>query len=326
MSNSVTIFNGQLPAHIAARGLSETSKALMGNAPTGKRISIEGGVFRMIAAGKEIARNKDRDMNIVVVRTAPNNGRIFYDPKVPYVKGQAAAPDCSSNDGIRPDSHAKKPQAKTCADCPQNVAGSGNGESRACRFNRRLAVVLEGDLGGDVFQLQLPATSIFGKGATGTTHNLPLQAYAGMLASNHTNIDDVVTKMEFDTDAATPKLTFTAVRFLTPQEMQTVIAQGETPEAEQAIGNTPYQMDSGTTTVAAPQAAPQAAPAKSGFEPVTEDEDEPAPAPVKPKVVKAVKPVAVADDDGDDGADASPTVQPAETRTSKMSNILSAWE
>lgn len=326
MTTEVTLFNGSnaVPAHIANRGLSANTLALAGSAPQGKRISIEGGVFRLIAGGKEVAKNKNREMNIVIVRTAPNNSRVYYDPAVPYVRGQASAPDCSSSDGIKPDARVKNPQATTCDKCPQNIAGSGNGDSRACRYNRRLAVVLDGDLGGDVYQLTLPATSLFGKGSGGT-QNLPLEAYARMLASNNVSIDSVVTKMEFDTDASTPKLTFTAMRFLNPEELNTIEQQGETPEAEQAIGLTAFQMDTGGAQIIAapaPKAAP--APANNGFTATEEDDEEEAPAPALKKT-KAAKPVVEADDGDDDVAEPVKATKPEPTRDSKITNVLAAW-
>lgn len=331
MSNAVTLFGGgatTLPAHIAARELNANTLALAGNAPQGKRISIEGGVFRLIAGGKEIAKNKDRDMNVVIVRTAPTTSRTYYDPSVPYVRGQATAPTCSSTDGVRPDKQVRNPQASACDKCPQNVAGSGNGDSRACRYNRRLAVVLEGDMDGDVYQLNLAATSLFGKG--NGTQNLPLEAYARMLASNRVNVDSVVTKVEFDTDASTPKLTFSPVRFLDPKELAIVEAQGNTPEAEQAIGLTPYQMDSGNAQIAAPATPVEApAPTKRGF--VTADEDEdgedetPAPTPVKKTRAKAAPAPVTADDADDNIPEPVKAAAPEQPRASAISNVLAAW-
>lgn len=315
MSTAVGLFSGNLaiPEHIRARGLSANTLALAGNnvSPSGKRISTEGGVFRMIVGGKEIAKSKDREMNIIIVKTAPNNNRIYYDPSVPYVRGQATAPACSSADGIKPDARVKEPQASACDKCPQNIAGSGNGESRACRYQRRIAVALEGDISGDIYQMTLSATSVFGR--TQGTENLPLEAYARILATNNVNIEDVVTKMEFDTDSSTPKLTFSVARFLTPEEVNQSIAQGETKEAEYAVG-----MGGSTTPALAapvvekPIAAPAPAPKKTGFQPVVEEEEAPvaaaAPADEEeiPEPVKAVKPEAPG-------------------RAAAINNVLAAW-
>jgi hypothetical protein len=309
MATDLTLFSGNaVPAHIANRELSKATLALAGTGTTSKRISIEGGVFRMMVGGKEIAKNTDRSMNVAIVSTAPANSRIFYDPSVPYVRGQASAPTCSSTDGVRPNPGTKSPQAASCATCPQNIAGSGNNDSRACRYQRRLAVVLEGDMSGDVYQVILPATSIFGRGQG--TQQLPLEAYARMLHGNRVGVDSVITKMEFDTDSSTPKLVFSPVRFLEENEQAIVDRQADTPEAEQAIGLNAYQTDAASKAAPAPAPAPAIAapapvekPKAAGFQPVapTADEEEAIPEPVKATPVDA------------------------DARSAKIANVLDAW-
>ena len=175
MANDLSLLGGNLPAHLQGQ-LDETTKALMGGQGSGgstKRISIRGSVFRMIDGGKEIAKNDDRAMNIVIVAAAPYNSRSFYTKT--FSEGSAGLmPDCFSDDGITPNARSENKQAASCKDCPQNIAGSGNGQSRACRFSRRLAVLLENDQKGEVMQLTLPASSIFGKAEDG---KMPLEAY-----------------------------------------------------------------------------------------------------------------------------------------------------
>lgn len=316
MSN-ITLFNSNaVPAHIANRELSKATLALSSTGPSVKRISIEGGVWRMIVGGKEVAKNTDRAMNVVVVSTAPANSRIYYDPAVPYVRGQASAPTCSSNDGVRPNPGTKSPQAATCASCPQNIAGSGQNDSRACRYQRRLAVVLEGDMSGDVYQLILPATSIFGRGQG--TQNLPLEAYARMLHSNKVGVDSVVTKMEFDTDSSTPKVVFSPARYLSEEEQAIVDAQADTPEADQAIGLNAYQAD--TAGTAAPMIAPAPAPAA---------EEAPKAKAAKPKSGGFVPSAEAAPATDDAEVDVPPPTKASaadvESKASKISNVLAAW-
>lgn len=236
--SELALFSQNLPAHLRTAELDETTKALMGGSGGSKRISIEGGVWRMLVNGKEVAQNEDRAMNVVVVAAAQKISRIFYAGT--YKKGVVSAPDCWSADGETPDAKAKAPQGKSCATCPQNVKGSGQGDSRACRFQQRLAVVLENDIGGDVYQLALPSTSIFGAGENG---KWPLQTYAKMIASKGAPITSVVTEMRFDTNSSTPKLTFKPVRFLETDEFQTALEQGKSPAAISAITMTVAQTD-----------------------------------------------------------------------------------
>jgi hypothetical protein len=228
-----------LPAYLKELQLDDTTKALMGGSSLGaKRISIEGGVWRMLVNGKEVAVNEDRSMNVVVVAAAPKVSRVFYAGT--YKKGQALAPDCWSADGEVPDAKAANAQSKRCVDCAQNAKGSGQGDSRACRFQQRLALVLGNDIGGDVFQLTLPSTSIFGDGEPG---KWPLQMYAKMIGSKGVPITAVVTEMRFDTASSTPKITFKPVRVLDTEEHEVVIRQGKTPDAIRAITMTVAEVD-----------------------------------------------------------------------------------
>jgi hypothetical protein len=227
-----------LPAHLRNLELDATTKALMGGGGTGKRISIRGGVFRMIVGGKEVAQNDERAMNVVVVRSAEKTSRQYYAGT--YVEGQNSAPSCSSNDGVTPDKGVKDPQSTNCQSCQQNIKGSGQGDSRACRFNQRIAVALENNLSGDVYQLSLPGQSIFGTGDNG---KMPLQQYAKFLGGHGIPVTAVVTEMRFDTSSATPKLTFRAVRPLSVEELAESKSQGESSDALAAVTQTVQQVD-----------------------------------------------------------------------------------
>lgn len=272
--SELTLLNKGLPAHLKAVELDDTTKALMGGGGgDNKRISIEGGVWRMMVNGKEVAQNEERAMNVVIVAAAPKVSRIFYAGT--YKKGVVTPPDCWSADGDFPDAKAKNPQSKKCADCPQNIKGSGQNESRACRFQQRLAVVLENDVDGDVYQLTLPATSIFG---AGENNKWPLQTYAKMIASKGIPITSVVTEMRFDTASSTPKLTFKPARFLETDEFNTALDQGKSPDATKAITMTVAQVDGVKDDG---EQFETAAPAAKKAAPVAEPEEEAAPEPVK---------------------------------------------
>lgn len=245
--SEITLFkqaNAVIPDYIRADDDDFTRK-MAGN-PTGKSISIEGGVWRMIVGGEEIAKNEDRAMNFVVVNGSPNVSRVFYTGT--YVKGQASAPACFSADGKAPDPTALEPQSSACATCPQNVEGSGEGTSRACRFFQRIAVVLEGDISGNVYRLQLPAKSIFGKPVG---EKMPFQAYARFLAGHGVPMKGVVTEARFDTSQSVPVLTFRSVRPLSREEWETSLQQGATEDARSAI-ETKFSAPTTNTKRAAP--------------------------------------------------------------------------
>ena len=287
MSN-ITLFNpSQAPAFARNNELSDTAKALTGGGVNNsKRISIKGGVFRLLAGGKEIAAVDERFLDVIIVKAAPKVSRVFYAKS--YDSENVTGPDCSSNDGERPDAHIKTPQNSACHNCPQNIAGSGTGNTRACRFNQRLAVVLENNPEGDVMQLTLPATSVFGKEEG---DKRPLQAYARYLALQNPpiNPEQIVTRMKFDTKSEAPKLFFKPMRWLTDDEFPTIQQQGKTDTAVKAVTMSFSRMDS----VAAP--APLKLEGKRPA-PVVEEEEAPAPAP-KAKTKAKAAPLPAEDDE-----------------------------
>jgi hypothetical protein len=274
MSN-IALFSGSAVPAFAKKGeLSALAKSLAGGAGGGggKRISIKGGVFRLMVEGKEVAAIDERFLDVVIVNAAPKIGRTFYMKA--YDGDAPSGPDCWSADGEKPDASAANPQATNCASCPQNVKGSGNGESRACRYSQRLAVVLANDVDGDVMQLQLPATSIFGKEEG---DNRPLQAYARYLAAQGVSPETLVTRMKFDTKSEAPKLHFKPMRWLTEDEYASAAEQGKTEDAKRAITMTVAQTDKVEPmklegTKPTPKAAAKPAP-------VVEEEEEEAPPP-----------------------------------------------
>lgn len=228
--SDLTLFKAdKLPAYLKKIEMDETSRSLLG-AGGPPRISIKGSVFRKIVNGEEVMKNEDRAMNVIILKTAPTEYRTFYAGT--FKEGDKKGPDCWSSDGVKPDAVLSNPQSDQCATCPQNIQGSGQGDSRACRFSRWAAVALENDLDGDVLQLILPAQSVFGKGEKG---KLPLRQYAKFLAGHNLPITAVVTEMRFDTDSATPKLTFKPIRPLEEAEYIKCRELADSPEAINAI-------------------------------------------------------------------------------------------
>lgn len=194
--SDITLFqSNNLPDYLKEVELDDLTKSLAGNTSV-KRISIRGGVFRLMVSGEEVAKNENRAMNIVIVNGGRQIARQYYEGK--YTPGEVAAPDCWSNDGEKPDVSIENPQHSSCEGCPQNIKGSGQGDSRACRYQQRLAVLLADDIKGDVYQLSLPATSIFGRG---DVDKMPFQQYAKYVGSQGKNINTLVTEMRLDSDS-----------------------------------------------------------------------------------------------------------------------------
>lgn len=271
--SEVTLFrnkNAVVPAHLTA-GVDDLTRSLMGSSGSSKRISIRGSVFRMIVDGQEVAKNEDRAMDVVIVNAAEHTSRSYFAGT--YQEGQNAGPDCWSGDGKTPDPRAENPQATRCDQCPMNIAGSGQGTSRACRFSRRLAVVMGNNIeNSDVYQLVLPAQSIFGKG---DGNKMPLQQYVTFLAGHKLSIRGVVTEMRFDTSSATPKLTFRAVDALSEEQYKYAVEKGDSPEAINAIT---YNPNGPSTAKSSSAPVQRAAPTPPPVAPVVREKKAAAPA------------------------------------------------
>jgi len=318
MANEVATFNpAQLPSFARKReGKGTLTKALAGGGGGGfpRKISIKAGVFRLIADGKEVAQIDDRHLDVVVVNAAPTVQRSYYAAK--YSESETGAPTCWSENGEVPDSSVASPQASACLNCPQNIKGSGEGDTRACRFSQRIAVVLANDMGGDIMQIVIPAKSLFGKEDSG---NFPLQAYARWLSAQNIEPNEVVTRMRFDTKAESPKLFFKTMRWLTDGEFEVVDEQASSETSKKAVSAPQYQ-DGGAPAPARPVAPALSKPPVALEE---DEEEEEAPPPVaKPKAKKS-KPEAQEEV-------AEPTVrkaaEPPAPKAKSVASVVDQWD
>ena len=229
MSNMTLFKSGSVIPDYLREAADATTKDIAGSSG-GKQISIKGGVWRMVVGGEEVAKNEDRAMNFVVIASGKGVTRTFYADK--YEEGKDIKPACWSAEGVVPNEEVTNPQSKSCATCPQNIEGSGDGKARACRYSKRLAVALENDIGGNIYRLSVPAKSYFGR-AEG--EKMPLQAFGKFLSGHGIPITGIVTEARFDTAEAVPVLKFRAVRPLTKEEWELGKAQSQTEDARQAI-------------------------------------------------------------------------------------------
>jgi hypothetical protein len=216
------------------------TSTLAGGAGGNKRISIEGGAFREFVGGKEVRVSEERSMKIILINAAPVS-RMFFEGT--YVKGAKTKPTCWSSDTQSPDKAVPEDQrqAKFCKDCKQHIKGSGQGDTRACRFQQRIAVALDGELHKEaVYQITLPSTSVFGDSEG---KKMPLQAYGRHLKAYNTPAISIVTEMRFDIDSATPKLVFSPVRALEEEELKAAVKLQSHPDTIKAITMNVSQMD-----------------------------------------------------------------------------------
>jgi len=280
---------GSLPAYLKNIDRSALNSDLASGANGGFPVlSIKGKVFAVVRDNerKVLPNPKDPEsaatsVDVVLVKAGKGKSKVFY------MKGydkdaENTKPDCYSNDGIAPAADAQNPQSTKCATCKHDqwgsrVSDSGNSKGKACSDTKRLAVSASGLL-NDPMLLRVPPASL-----------KSLQEYGNMLSKRGVSHDMVVTKVGFDIEAESPKLTFRAIGFLDDAAYAEVKEVASTDVVANILGS-----------VVVGDALALAAPAEQAEE-VAEAEDKPeAPKAVKkaaPKAApKAPTPVVEADD------------------------------
>jgi hypothetical protein len=235
MSN-VALFNNQLPDYLKEVQLDDVTKALSGGGDNQtKRIALGANKFVLKVNGTEISKTPTNKLEVVIVNASKHISRTFY-AKAWDPKADAAPPDCWSNDGEKPDPSVKEPQHSSCVGCSQDINGSGQGSTKACRKNRRVAVALASDLSGDVYQMTLQSKSIFyDMKDPGDLEHMPFNQYAKYVGTQGYNLNTLVTEMRFDEDSTVGKLFFRPVRFLEKHEWDVAVKQGDSSAAKNAI-------------------------------------------------------------------------------------------
>jgi hypothetical protein len=187
----------------------------------GNRIGLKGSRFRLIVAGIEEGVIEDNYLDTIILDAAPAVSRVFYAGA--YKQGENVAPTCYSADGIVPNDDVKQKQSDKCATCPQNVKGSkivDGQKHKACAYFRRLVPMLAGDvIERRTYKLDVKAMGLFGEG-TPTSKNL--NDYIKSLETRGVDIGTVVTRITFDLNSSTPKLLFSAFRYVNPDELNAV--------------------------------------------------------------------------------------------------------
>jgi hypothetical protein len=281
---NLTIFKDSTAVSTGRGRESALSQTLNSGGGTYRRIQTSNtGTFKRLVNGEQIGNAKRGDLDVVIVGALPKVSRLFYsgtyDPNA-----EAEPPVCWSNLGDVPDPKASEPQAASCAVCPKNIKGSGAMNTRACRYQRRLAVLLAGDDSGDIYQINIPSKSLFGKGV-GNVH--PFESYVSYLRAHNEMVDTVVTNVSYDPEAANMELRFTPLRGLNDDEYSLVVQSQAQPEATNYTKITLFE--------------------KKGAEAASEAEPEPAAKPV-------VKSYAEPDDDEEVVAEVAEPTKRASTK------------
>ena len=240
MSNDVSIFTNQTGVSTERRQSALAQKIATSSSSSTRRIQANiNGTFKKMVNGEQVGNAIRGEFNAIVVGMLTNVSRIFYKEKFDPNK-EATLPNCWSNNGDKPEAGASDPQHNNCADCPKNIKGSGENGGKACRYQRRVSLLLEGDESGTVYQFNIPAKSLFGKG-TGNIH--PFESYVKFLVNNNMSPDLVVTNISFDSNAETMELVFSPVREVSDAEYELILAAQERPETDMYTKLTAAQAD-----------------------------------------------------------------------------------
>ena len=248
MSN-ITIFSDASTDVATYKRESKLADKMGSSGSSLRRIQLNNkGTFRRIINGEPFGKAAADAIDVIIVDLLPEVSRTFYagtyDPDAP-----PTLPDCWSNLGKTPEPNVPNAQATSCDKCPKNVEGSdARGKGRACRFQRRLAVLIVGDKSGEVYQISIPAKSLFRKGV-GNVHGF--ESYKKFLVAAGEAVDTVVTRIMYDKEVEGLEVQFQPIRHLSPDEGALVDVVQADPETEKYI----------QLTVAAGQGAKATAPA-----------------------------------------------------------------
>ena len=178
-------------------------------------------------------------------------------------------------------------------------------------------------MSGDIFQVTLPAQSIFGNG---NAERRPLHEYTDYVRANNQNLSSVVSRMSFDMDSSSTKVGFKPIRVLNDEEYAVCTTQSTSDDAERAIKLTVSTNKEETTDAFSQPTTPRVEAPKKESKPVAApvvEESKPVAAPVveddipEPAKRAADKPVTE--------AKKAPEPLP-ETGEVSLDDLVSEWE
>ena len=273
----VTVPQGiQLPAHLqgpdAAAAIAAANAAAAGGIKSGSfpRISIKGGKFHEKDGGETKTYFMPAApgqpplpmmcLEAVIVAANPALTKLYY--KDPFAEGEDREPNCSSSNGVTPDSHITAPQNSVCATCPQNAWGSkvskmSGKDIKACDDNKQLAVLPAMDLTYKALGLTITKAALTDWGK-----------YVRALSDRGFPVDSIVTNLTFDATASFPKLQFAYNRFLTAEEYAKVKERQQGDDVKLIVSQSSRMVAlpqlPPPTNAAAPAAQPAAATPPAG--------------------------------------------------------------
>lgn len=250
-----------LPAYLANVDVAKLNEELTSHAGGGfPIISIKGKVFAVVRDGERHILTKEVDgekipapsIDMVILKANKGTSKVWY-AKGYTEGGENVKPDCFSNDGVKPDAAVENPCSTLCSTCKNNQWGSKIGDSgatkgKACSDSVRIAVATP-DQVNDPYLLRVPPASIRALGEFGAS-----------IKKRGVVFPMVVTRIGFDMEAPTPKLTFRAIGLVDDHTFHEVQEMRESDTVANILG----QGGAASFTPAEPVAeVVEAAPAKA---------------------------------------------------------------
>jgi hypothetical protein len=192
-------------------------------------INISGSRWRLrMLDGEEHVLNTF-NIQFALIAANPAKSKTFYLTKY-NPEGETRAPDCASDDGIRPNDGVEHPQSPSCANCPHNVWGSAINEvsgkkNKRCKDSKRIAVMLVGDPDAQIFAWRLSPMNML--------------AFADAVKDavrQNIDLERVVFDASFDAKSDYPRVVFTIKRPLTEEELHAAAQLRQSEGAKAAVG------------------------------------------------------------------------------------------
>jgi hypothetical protein len=221
--------SSQLPAYLQklvdSKPQSADVASLASSTSSTPRISLRGRMFRFIEGGDEVSKTAG-PIKVHLMGVEPGPGRFaksWYEKAYSGTASDNTPPDCSSDDGVRPNPWSSKPQHRDCQSCPRNQFGSATSRagkpSKACGDSKRLYITKEGEYAeGTIYLLQTPVSSL-----------RALSTYGRSLADMGVDVWMPVTEIEM-VDAEFPELDFKVSGFIEEAALEPIRIRSEKKE------------------------------------------------------------------------------------------------
>ena len=173
-------------------------------------------------------------LQAIILRAKPGVEKAWYSTK--YTPGQETqSPDCSSEDGVKPDPSSRIKQCDNCATCSQNAFGSGTNadgslsDGKACADRKVVAVYAA----GSVYRFAVPPASLSGKRASGA--GMAWNPYCTDLNRKGLPIASVITGISFEQGDKSYQLNFNFGGMLAEKQLTAIIPMLQAPEVLEII-------------------------------------------------------------------------------------------